>query len=165
MKKLKNSRGMTLVEMLIAVMLLALLTAGGVTATTAVMANYTRMADAANAEILASTVIESLSNEIRLGRNIKVEESVLSSGINDTLILDSAVFGNGTTLKLDGDGHLEAVTEVPGADPIQVLSGLKLTDLQFTQSGSTVTISFTVVSDYSGNLWDGSVTVSSMYGP
>ena len=173
MKKLKNACGMTIVEMLIAVMLLALLTAGGVTATTAVMASYTRMSDVSNAEILASTVVESLSNEIRLGRNIQVVNSTgaeVTTGTDTFLRLDSAVFGDRTTLQLDANGHLVAKT-VTGTDPIipiltdHTYSGLKLKDLSFEKSGDAFKISFTVYSDHLGDLWNGSVTVSSMYAP
>lgn len=132
-KKLKSRRGLTLLEVLVAVILLTLLTAGGVTATSAVMASYNRMSEAAQAEILASTVIEALANEIRLGRNISVGPG------GESITLDSVTFGEGSTFSLNPDGRL--VVEVKGVTgQKQVLSestygSLKLT--RTTASGAT----------------------------
>ena len=162
--------------MLIAVLLLSLLTVGGVTATSVVLADYKRMGEAANAEILASTAAEAISNEIRLGRNIV---DPLSSPGDNFLILDSVFFGEKAELKLDtADGHLVAeIKDSAGASTTkQVLSedtydGLQLRDLKFekvpadpvTGTGKTTyKISFTVYSSISGELWKHSVSAAQM---
>lgn len=181
-KKIKSSRGVSILEMLIALLLLSLLSAGGVTATTAVMSDYNHMGEAANAEILASTVIETISNEIRLGNDISVVLPDPTATTGESLALDSAFFGENTEIKLK-DNCLIAETKDSGGTIVtkQVLSedtysGLHLKDLTFkrveegTVLGSTemtgrtaFEIGFTVYSDYSNELWKGSVSVAPMF--
>ncbi len=181
-KKIKSSRGVSILEMLIALLLLSLLSAGGVTATTAVMSDYNHMGEAANAEILASTVIETISNEIRLGNDISVVVPDPTATTGESLTLDSAFFGENTELKLvdkcliaetkDSEGNVIATKQVLSED---TYSGLHLKDLKFervesgTVLGSTemtgrtaFEIGFTVYSDYSNELWKGSVSVAPM---
>ena len=170
-KKLKSGKGTTLVEMLVALVLLSLLTAGGVAATSAVMTDYNKMSEAARADLLASTVIEAINNEVRLGRDFTVEASAPSE-----LRLDSAFFGADSCIKLE-DGKL--VAEITGSTPVkQLLSdktygGLKLAELNFTAvsaaaGGSTgerpvFNVSFEVKSAYGdAALWSGSVDVASL---
>ncbi len=163
-KKLKNRRGTTIVEMLVAVVLLALLTAGGIIATAAVMTSYIHMREVSNAEILASTVIETLSNEIRLGRNI-TDPGTSGSG---TLQLDSSFFGEDTSLTLDADNRL--VAQGAGSTDKQLLSksayhGLHLENLTFSArkdaSGAAdarlvYTIGFAVCNGSGRELWNDS---------
>lgn len=182
-KKIKSSRGVSILEMLIAVLLLSLLSAGGVTATTAVMSDYNHMGEAANAEILASTVIETISNEIRLGNDISVGPDPTAT-TGESLTLDSAFFGENTELKLvdkcliaetkDSEGNVIATKQVLSED---TYSGLHLKDLKFerVESGTTILgstdiagrtafeIGFTVYSDYSNELWKDSVSVAPMF--
>ena len=166
-KKLKICRGSSIAEMLVAVALLAILTAGGITAASAVMASFNRTRQAANADILASTVIEAFSNEVRLGRNITAPASATPS---TELKLDSAFFGEGATIK-GQDGHLVAIPKDPsGASAKELLSedtynGLKLTDPTFakveptpagTGSKTVYTIAFSVLDGSGDVLWTGS---------
>ena len=193
-RKCKSRAGVTIVEMLVAVILLAILTAGGVAATAAAMTNQLYKAEVSNAEILASTVTEAIANEVRLGSGAKVLNADGSGVANGTpglrLNLDSALFGPGTTLRLDDTGRLVAETPVPGAvggPPAirQVLSedayaGLYLADLAFTAvpagtktdpadpsiqtQKASFTVSFTVMSTRSGQLWAGTVSVAPIAG-
>ena len=163
-KKLKNRRGTTIVEMLVAVVLLALLTAGGIAAAAAVMTSYIHMREVSNAEILASTVIETLSNEIRLGRNITDP----GEGGSDILTLDSSFFGEDTAITLDADKRL--VAQRTGSTDKQLLSksayhGLHLENLTFTakkdESGApdarmVYTIGFAVCNSSDHELWNDS---------
>ena len=171
-KKLKTRRGMTIAEMLVAVALLALLTAGGIVAAAGVMASYRHMKDVANADILASTVIEALSNEVRLGRDIQDPGTAPDNG---RLELDSAFFGEGTTLTLDTTSGKRLVAQTTDASGTitehQLLSentynGLQLDDLGFTMdsaSGRPVyTIAFTVRDDAGTALWSDSAAASSL---
>lgn len=177
-KKIKSSRGVSIAEMLVAVVLLSLLTAGGVTVTAAVMANYIRMKEAANADILASTVIEALSNEIRLGRDIK-----LTGTDPAVLTLTSAYFGDGAELTLDEDTGRLVAKKTGEPDQKQILSdsaysGLHLKDLKFEKEvpsgapavggtpGRTVyTISFTVCNSSNSELWKNSASAAPMFEP
>ena len=160
-KKLKTCRGTSIAEMMIAVILLALLTAGGITAASAVMASYNRMKEAANADILASTVIETISNEVRLGREI-------SSVDGKSLTLDSAFFGEGAELK-EESGRLvaqpAAAAGSPAPDPKQLLSestynGLHLDGLEFDVTSGVCTVSFSVLNSSDQVLWNDSAAAS-----
>lgn len=163
-KKLKARRGTTIVEMLVAVVLLALLTAGGIIATAAVMTSYIHMREVSNAEILASTVIETLSNEIRLGRDITDPGE---GGSSNTLKLDSSFFGEDTSLTLDADNRLVAQGAGSSGSDKQLLSksayhGLHLERLTFSArkdaSGARLvyTIGFAVCNGSGRELWNDS---------
>lgn len=180
-KKLKSRCGTSIAEMLVAVIVLALLTAGGITATSAVMASYIRMKEAAHADILASTVFEALSNEIRLGWDIALPTSDPAKTTSESLTLTSACFGEDTALKLE-NGHLIAQKD---GEPKQVLSdsaynGLHLDDLSFEEVPPGVTpagsgggtsvravykISFTVCNGSDSALWKGSASTAPMLEP
>ena len=173
-RKLKARRGMTILEMLAALLIMSMVTAGGV------MSHYNRMTEAANAEILASTVIEAVSNEIRLG---KVDKDNTAGG---TLALEKSTFsGENAEIKLedgklaaeytyeDSSGGTATVTkQVLSRDAYSNIYGargvLKLKELKFEVSGAgdektVVTFSFTVFSDYSDELWSGEVSASPMF--
>lgn len=175
-KKLKSRLGVTILEMLVALLILSLLTAGGVAATSAVMADYNHMTEASNADILASTVIEAISNEIRLGRGITLDG-------DDAIRLEkSSFFGEDVKLKLDDDGYLVVETTDALGNPVlnQVLSeraygGLKLEELTFTKitegdPAGTGTVgrtayefSFKVISEASGELWEKTASAAPMF--
>ena len=177
-RKLKSRRGVSMVEMLVALLVLSLLTAGGVTATSAVMADYGRMQDAANADILASTVIETISNEIRLGKDITVETD--AEGKTSALHLGVSAFSDKpVTLRLDGNKLVAVTTDAAAGTEVtkQLLSedaysGLSLKDLTFEledpdPSDPTVTagraaysMNFTVYGDRSESLWTGGASAA-----
>lgn len=163
-KKLKNQRGVTIAEMLTAVALLALLTAGGITVASGVLASYNRMKEAANADILASTVIEAISNEVRLGHGPSI-------GASDGILqLDSAFFGEDAALQLDAaSGHLVAVAKDPAggtATQKELLSAdtygtLHLDALKFTMDAAPVcAFEFSVLNDSGQELWHNSASAS-----
>lgn len=177
MKKLKSRKGTTLAEMLVALILLSLLTAGGAAATSAVMTDYNKMSEAARAELLASTVIEAINDQVRLGNDLTIE--------GDALRLDSAFFGEDSLIRLEGDRLVAEVkaSSGTGTETKNILSektygGLKLDELTFqevlkdgvvpdlvSKAGKSVFIvSFQVKSAYgdaaSAPLWSGSVAVA-----
>lgn len=180
-KKLKSRRGTSIAEMLVAVIVLALLTAGGITAVSAVMASYIHMKEAAHADLLASTVFEALSNEIRLGQDISLPTSDPAKTTSESLTLTSAYFGEGTELKLD-NGRLVA-QKTGETDSKQVLSdsaynGLHLDGLSFEEIPASVPpagsgtparavykISFTVCNGSNSELWKGSASTAPMLEP
>ena len=181
--KLKSRAGVTLIEMLVAVILLALLTAGGAAAANAVLASRNRMIEAANAEILASTAAEALANEIRLGSDFEVVS--VGSGTDNGLKLDSVQFGPDTVLKLDTatDKAYRLVAETAGTtlDVKQILaekvySGLYIDELKFTEvekkdptvatgidaTRTGYTVTFKVFNSQGVQLWADEVTSAPM---
>ena len=189
-RKLKSRRGVSVAEMLIAVLLLSLLTAGGITVAAGVMAVHNHMVSASNAEILASTVAETITNEIRLGKDISVTPIPAGTDTN-SLMLNSVRLGADAVLRLD-DGRLVADTQVyesGAATPktVQLLAEtvygeLKLSELTFapinkdddvpppngvtgtpgTAGRTAYTVTFTVESEQDGKLWHGSVSAAPM---
>ena len=93
MKRRKG--GFTLTETLITVAILAIMTAAGATATGVVLSTKNDMVDTANAQILASTALDALADEVRYGRNVKVD-----AADNTFITLDSGKFGDGAVIKL-----------------------------------------------------------------
>lgn len=168
-KKLKTCRGASIAEMLIAVVLLALLTAGGITVAAGVMASYNRMKEAANADILASTVIEAISNEVRLGRKLdSLNEDAPADSVDETLQLDSAFWGEGAKLKLDDSGRLVALFKDASGETTKPLlsddtyGSLHLYNLVFAvpADSQVCTFSFAVRNGSDQELWTGSASAS-----
>lgn len=190
MRKLKNRRGATMVEMLVAIVVLALLTCAGIAAAAAAMANFLHMNDAANADILASTVLETVAAEVRQGQNIALTEALTDPTATEgnSLTLDSVRWGTGIELKLGTDtgnaGRLVAVvpdaagaTEEREVLPEKAYAGLRLKDLTWTKVGEggansdagitnagreVYTVTFTVCNDRDNELWHSTVTVAPM---
>lgn len=188
MRKLKNRRGATMVEMLVAVVVLALLTCAGIAAAAAAMANFLHMNDAANADILALTVLETVAAEVRQGQNIALTEALTDPAATEgnSLTLDSVRWGTGIRLELDADGRLVAVdpdTTLPAEEqtrqllPEKAYTGLTLKGLTWTKVGEmeansdagityagreVYTVTFTVCNDRDNELWHSTVTVAPM---
>ncbi len=101
-RKLKNSRGLTLVEMVVAVGVLALL--GLMLHTGLFMAqdSYNKMTGEAESQLLLSTLTDLLSNELRYARDVV-------TGEGGTLQRYTSVnYGRNTTLSLNENAQLEA---------------------------------------------------------
>ena len=102
-KKLSSADGLTLVEMLCAVVVLILLglilNAGFQMA----VRSYRIIVAQSEAELLLSTAVNALSDDLRYARDVAVD----GGGKLDTYLSDS--FGAGTTLKIDpATGHILA---------------------------------------------------------
>ena len=176
MKRRKG--GFTLTETLITVAILAIMTAAGATATGVVLSTKNDMVDTANAQILASTALDALADEVRYGRNVKVDAA-------DTITLDSGKFGDGATIEVVKSGTTSEVAEAGEvrvtvtvkdasgavADKEYALlgkatyAGLKIKELSFSNPDAkgNVTISLTV-EGRRGELWSDSRTVSMLNG-
>ena len=101
-QKLKSSRGLTLVEMVAAAGVLALL--GLMLHTGLIMAqdSYNTMTGEAESQLLLSTLTDLLSNELRYARDVV-------TGEGGTLQRYTSVnYGRNTTLSLNENGQLEA---------------------------------------------------------
>ena len=97
MRRIRNSKGFTLAETLIVVLIMGILTAAGSAAISAVMATRVGMIQVADAEILGSTSLQSLANELRFGQDITVDQD------GNYVILDSTTYGTDTKFYLEKD--------------------------------------------------------------
>ena len=115
MRKLKNTAGFTLAETLLTVVILLL--ASGVVATgmPAAVNAYRNAIDAANAQVLLSTTVNALRNELSTARDVQVSGTTITytgadTGSRSTIDLSSSPFtiqeyvGQSTSYEfLDGD--------------------------------------------------------------
>ena len=101
-QKLKNGRGLTLVEMVAAAAVLALL--GLMLHTGLFMAqnSYNKITGEAESQLLLSTLTDLLSNELRYARDVVTGEGGRLQRYT------SVNYGRNTILALNGDGQLEA---------------------------------------------------------
>ncbi len=183
-RKLRRRTGFTLAETLIAVMILALVTAAGTAGVTAVLAVRNRMIQVSNAQVLASAAAEAVADELRFGRGIEAAKNKVT--------MDSSLFDRGCTLRLSTGGTGEYKTpagrtvpagrlvmertETAGADPVlrEVLGGdmyrdLHFSDLTFTvdktgTDDATVAVHLTVADTGGRDLWSADFTVVPLNG-
>ena len=160
MRKLAKKAGFSLAETLITVAVLAIVTAGGAAVTGQIISTRTAMIQAADSQVLASTALEALADEIRFGQELEVEADEKS------IRLYSTIFGYEATISLDSNGRI-VITEQggTGGDEKQLLAGkaytgLRIDELKFEKDGTTgnITISLKVVGR-NGVLWEDSLTV------
>lgn len=165
MRRIRNSKGFTLAETLIVVLIMGILTAAGSAAISAVMATRVGMIQVADAEILGSTSLQSLANELRFGQDITVDQE------GNYVILDSTTYGTDTKFYLEKDkentnyGKLKYGTE-EGSHIFgeSTYSGLSISDLQFIRNDdSSITIKLKVDGN-KGELWQGELSVTPLNG-
>ena len=101
-RKLKSSRGLTLVEMVAAAGVLALLGLMLNTGLFMVQNSYSEMTGEAESQLLLSTLTDLLSNELRYARD------VVTGGGGELLRYTSVNYGRNTTLSLNENAQLEA---------------------------------------------------------
>ncbi|MDR3767603.1 MAG: prepilin-type N-terminal cleavage/methylation domain-containing protein [Butyricicoccus sp.] len=101
-RKLKNRQGLTMVEMLAAVAVLALLTLILNTGLLMAQKSYYEMTGEAESQLLLSTLTDLLSNELRYARDVEVDAS------GNLTRYTSANYGRNITLALNASGQLEA---------------------------------------------------------
>lgn len=94
-RKLRSRRGMTLSEVLTAVLVLGLLTAAIAAGTASAAKVYHRSVAASEAQNLVDTLTDTLSEELRYARNIRVLE-------DNSVVFDSETFGSGVSVLNDG---------------------------------------------------------------
>ena len=101
-RKLGSRRGLTLVEMMAAAVILILLGLMLHTGLLLARQSYDDMRAESETQLLLSTAADLLSNELRYARRVAVD------GENRLVRYTSVNYGRYTTLSLDGDGRLEA---------------------------------------------------------
>ncbi len=160
--KLKSKSGLTLTEMLITVILLMFFSSACLLGISTAISTRRDMIKAADADILASTVTQYISNELRLSINGRITEE---GGKYKFEYDGGSTYANLTCgnskIKLDANGHLiRSIGDLEGAvltgdHEYSVLndsaySGFKLAELKFTKTGDTIECSF-VITDSNGN--------------
>lgn len=156
MKKLRSRAGFSLTEMLIAVAVLAIMSAAGAVVTGTVLSTRQDMIEVGDAQVLASTTLEALAKEIRYGKNVRLDSGILT--------LDSQFFGEGASFDAS-TGRVRANGKDISGDEEKILTdkaytSLKITALKFAQasSGDGITVSLTVAGRR-GELWSQELTV------
>ncbi len=165
MKRRRGRGGFTLTETLLTVALLAIITAAGATVSTTVLSTKNDMVDTANAQILASTVLDALADEVRYGVNVKVA--------SDKITLDSWRFDEGASFEVV-DGRVKAEntggTLTGGKELLlgeAAYTGLKIKadSLKFTApDGKNVVIELVIENGRGDELWEDSRTVAPLNG-
>ncbi len=168
-KKLRSRRGFSLTEVLICVVLLALMSAAGATVASAVLSTRNDMLETADAQVLASTVLEAVSNEIRYGEYV----TLTTTGRTTTLTLTSSTFGVNTEFSAES-GHVtvasSVITSSTGESYKKLLPdsaytmGLTVTGLTFEKGdGNSVKITVTL-QGRGDHAWTKSLTVTPLNG-
>ena len=159
MRKLAKKAGLSLAETLITVAVLAIVTAGGAAVTGQIISTRTAMIQAADSQVLASTALEALADEIRFGQELEID-----STNHDSIQLYSTIFGYEAKISLDSNGRIVIEEQGgTGGDEKQLLAGkaytgLRIDDLKFEEVSGDITISLKVVGR-NGVLWEDSLTV------
>lgn len=99
-KKLKSSKGFSLVEYLIAMLILALMSSVACMGISNALQNRAQAITVADAQSVASTAAQAVADQVRYGR--------VSAVGADHIDLSSNTYGSRVRLQLDGDGHLVA---------------------------------------------------------
>lgn len=95
-RKLCSRRGMSLSELLAALLIMSLVTIGVATGVSAALRTYRQSVAQSDAQMLASTLTSALMDELRYARDIKTEGPAFTS---DT-------YGENVTVKPSDDGYL-----------------------------------------------------------
>ena len=101
-RKLSNRQGLTLVEMVAAAGVLALLSLILNTGLLMAQNSYYTMTGEAESQLLVSTLTDLLSNELRYARDVEVDAD------GELVRYTSANYGRNTSLALNAEGQLEA---------------------------------------------------------
>lgn len=94
MNILRNRRGFTLEEVLVAAVLLAAFSAVCLSALTAAFGTRGKIVGYSRADTLASTLLLEIQNELRFAQNVRVTE--------EGLVYDSEIYGENAVIGLDG---------------------------------------------------------------
>lgn len=141
-KKLVSKGGLTLTEVLVAVLVFVLLSIVIVYGTTAALHIYRKGVMASEARTLTATLAQSLSSELRYAQNVRVAD-------DGTVTFDSREFGADASIKSDGGR-------------VQIVSGGKAYDL-LGNKAYTSGLQAQVTVTYENGLFTIDLTVSNTY--
>ena len=101
MKKIVLKKGFTLVEMLACVVILLLLSAVAARGVSAAVESYSKIVNSANAQLLLSTTLIEIRDEVCLSTDLKIEKD---DDHNDFISYTSSVTGDVNIIKNSADG-------------------------------------------------------------
>ncbi len=141
-KKLRSSRGMTLTELLMALLIVSLIGVALTVGVNSAVKVYRDSTQLYESETLCGTILTCLEDEFRFSRNIRVEGTAVR--------FDSRSFGSGVQVLVNGDGKILIGESEPAGYPLlgnaSYTSGLKVLKSEIAYSDSTgqVTIQIAV---------------------
>lgn len=159
MKKLRNKKGFSLVEMLLATLLLAILSSIAMVTTSVIFGTGTDMKVIAKAEVLGSEVLNVIKNEMRFCEKLDVSD-------DGKISFSSVSYGANTSISLETDGRMYFTSDGLGKDvkfyPIgnTVYDEVKIKDLTFTKNGSGVDVTVKITSDGTNEIYSSTIAVS-----
>ena len=165
MKKLRNKKGFTLTEMLIAVLLLGFVSVMVTVMTTAILNSTVIMREVAQAEILGSEALDNLQGQLRIAKKV----TVANDEKNVTFDIDESN-KNYTFRVEDGQIAIGQVKEgVFNGDTLFAgvsYGNLSVTKLQFSWNNEKKNVVEILIEISYGSkaLWSGSVTVKPLNG-
>lgn len=156
-RKARSKGGFSLAETLVAIAILSILTSAAALGTSQALQMRNRSIALADAQTVASTTAQVMTDQLRYGRIDPTHSS------DDTVVFASGTYGASVCMGLDGDGYLVTrAASVDGSGSLvqgatyallgeDAYCGLCLTDLEFkvNASGETVSsvdVSFSVAS-------------------
>ncbi len=160
-KKLRSSKGMTLTELLVALMIVSLIGVAlttGVNSAVKVYRDSTRLYEA---ETLCGTILTGLEDEFRFGRDIREQ----TAGSDTEVIFDSKTFGNDVKVIVDDEGKIKIGQESLNFQLLNdkaYTSGLKVLKekCKIDYSDGKVTVKIAVGSGDAGPCVEHEVTVA-----
>lgn len=133
MKVKRTKRGFTLVETIIAVLLLATLATAASVSTTAILGTNNEMRMAAKAEVLCDEVLSFITSEMRFCENVTFNEA------NELVSYNSASYGEGTEITKGEDGKLYVHSAGMGTEVIEKEENKKEEKkIQYSPIGNTM---------------------------
>lgn len=185
-KQARTRKGLTVVEMLIAVAILAIFASMAIVGTSGLFGTAEEMSVVSKAAVLGSDVMQIVTNEIRYGESFSADEKIGDeSTVYHTLKFNSSSYGDNCTM-YEKDGELlltkttiskdaagKETSEKTDFKPIGTVAydEVKISKLTFTLEGPTeenpdLKTAVTVTLEISGNgktLWNYTVTIVPLY--
>lgn len=156
-QKLKSSKGFSLVEYLIAMLILALVSSAACVGISTALQTRNQSIAAANAQTVAATAAQAVADQVRYGQISAVDPD------NKYIELTSSTYGARVRLQLDGDGHLVAQSVdsagIAVGDPYALLGemayhGLAVDTLRFEKHETGGELDWVKISlSVGGGLW------------
>lgn len=161
-KRLRNNKGLTTVEILVSVAILAFFASVAAVGTSAMFSTGEQMMAASKAAVLGADVMEVITNEIRSG------ESFIP-GADGTLSYGSASYGEDCEMKL-GEGETAGQLVIAKSDgrifkPLGTAAydEVYIKSLSCKIEGNVVFVTVEITYDGTDTLWENTVGITPLY--